>query len=190
MQDYDVTLKSLLQTPGGGFLQRLTGAPVEHWMNIEIPRVQTGRVDLLGRMAAGGLLHVELQSTNDFQMALRMAEYLLWIYRQFGQFARQIVLYVGDAELRMATELKGPSYASSYTLIDIREINASELFASPRVDENVLAILARFENRPAGIRRILGKIATLEAVEPRTGVFAATDSSGTAETGKSGPGRG
>ena len=66
MQDYDVTLKSLLQTPGGGFLQRLTGAAVEHWMNIELPRVQTGRVDLLGRMAAGDLLHVELQSANDF----------------------------------------------------------------------------------------------------------------------------
>jgi hypothetical protein len=34
MQDYDVTLKSLLQIPGGDFLQRLTGAAVEHWMNM------------------------------------------------------------------------------------------------------------------------------------------------------------
>jgi hypothetical protein len=42
-------------------------------------------------------------------MAIRMAEYCLWVYRLFGRFPRQILLYVGDAPLRMETTLRGPS---------------------------------------------------------------------------------
>ncbi len=66
MQQYNVTLKSLLQTSGLFVLERLAGA------------------------------HFELQSTNNPHMPLRMAEYALGVYRQFGSFPRQLVLYVDE----------------------------------------------------------------------------------------------
>src|SRR5207302_5022616 len=49
-----------------------------------------------------------LQSGNDNTMPLRMAEYCLGMLRLFGKFPRQIVLYVGEAPLRMESELRGP----------------------------------------------------------------------------------
>jgi hypothetical protein len=67
-------------------------------------------MDLLGETASGQLLHLELQSIHDALMALRMAEYMLHVWRLYGRFPRQIVLYVGDAPLRMVTKIKEPAF--------------------------------------------------------------------------------
>jgi hypothetical protein len=39
-------------------------------------------------------LHIELQSTNQRDMTLRMPGYSLAIHRQFRRFPEQMVLYV------------------------------------------------------------------------------------------------
>jgi len=43
MQKYDVTLKLLLQGAARQTLIELTGAPVEKWLNVELPKVQNPR---------------------------------------------------------------------------------------------------------------------------------------------------
>jgi len=53
-------------------------------------------VDLLGETEAGDLVHIGLQSSNDHKMPLRMAEYCLRVFRLFGKFPHQVLLYVGD----------------------------------------------------------------------------------------------
>jgi hypothetical protein len=95
MQKYDIALKSLLQTSDVSVLEQLAGVHLARWINVELPQVQTARLDLLGETEAGELFHFELQSANDAAMPLRMAEYALGIYRQFRRFPRQFVLYVG-----------------------------------------------------------------------------------------------
>jgi hypothetical protein len=77
MQKYDITLKLLLQGPARRTMIELTGGAVEKWLNVELPKVQNPRADLLGETADGGLVHVELQSGNEANMPLRMAEYCL-----------------------------------------------------------------------------------------------------------------
>ena len=62
-------------------MQELTGAPVS-------VKLQNPRVDLLGETAVGDLVHIELQSSNDARMALRMAESCLNIYRHFDRLPR------------------------------------------------------------------------------------------------------
>lgn len=57
--------------------------------------MQNQRLDLLGRAGNGQLVQIEAQSANDSAMPLRMAEYSLGVYRQYGQFPLQFVLYVG-----------------------------------------------------------------------------------------------
>lgn len=41
-------------------------------------------------------------------MPLRMAEYALGVYRQFGRFARQCVLYGGEPDLQMSPIVRRP----------------------------------------------------------------------------------
>src|SRR5258708_24573835 len=79
MHEYDTALKLLLQR-ASGLVARELGIHVKRWLNIELPKVQNPRVDLLAETTDGRLVHIEIQSTNDGQMALRMLEYGLLIF--------------------------------------------------------------------------------------------------------------
>src|SRR5215831_665969 len=107
MHDYDATLKVLLKGSAHATLHQLTGTTIERWLDVELPKVQSPRLDLLGQAHDGSLVHVELQTSNDPDMPLRMAEYCLGVYRQFRKFPRQILLYVGQPKMSMESELRG-----------------------------------------------------------------------------------
>jgi predicted transposase YdaD len=108
------------------------------------------------------LAAVELQSTNDRMLPLRMAEYALRIYRLYEVFPKQYVLYVGNEEMKMSSELVGPNFYCRYKLIDIRELDEESLLNSPFDSDNIMAILTNHRNRRQTIQRILQRIATLE----------------------------
>jgi predicted transposase YdaD len=168
MQRYDVTLKLLLQGPARLTMLELTGGAVKKWLNVELPKVQNPRADLLGETADGSLVHVELQSGNEATMALRMAEYCLGVLRLFGKFPRQAVLYVGEAPLGMDSELLGPDVSFRYRMIDIRDLDGDHLLESEETGDNVIAILARLRDHKAAIGKIVGRIADLPAAERET----------------------
>jgi predicted transposase YdaD len=159
MHEYDATLKGILTRLAGSVLARLTGLSVASWHNVELPAVRHRRADLLGETADGRLLHIELQSANQAHMARRMLEYSLAIHRKFRRFPHQMVLYVGNAPLRMRTHLSGPGLSFDCRMTDIRELDAEPLLDSPVLEDNVLAILARRGNDRESVRRILRKIA-------------------------------
>src|SRR5258708_990379 len=135
MQEYDAALKLLLRGSATVTMRALTGTTVEKWLDVELPKVQNTRVDLLGETSDARLVHLELQSGNDTTMPLRMAEYCLGVYRLFGQFPQQIMLYVGEAPLRMAGELRGSDVWFRYRAIDIRELDGEELLKSDEVGD-------------------------------------------------------
>jgi len=168
MQEYDVALKLLLHRPASRIMRELTGTAVAKWLDVELPKVQNLRLDLLGETVDGGLVHVELQSGNDASMPLRMAEYCLGVFRLFGRFPRQIVLYVGEADLKMAGELRGPDVLFQYRLIDIRSLDGNRLLQSPEVGDNIIAILARLRDHEGAVRQIVERIAGLAAAERET----------------------
>ena len=78
MHEYDTVLKALLQSPQSTVLERMTGARIVHWLNVEFSEVKQLRVDMLGATEdPADLVGVELQSANDNKVAIRMAEYAL-----------------------------------------------------------------------------------------------------------------
>ena len=83
MQEYYAALKLLLQSSTNSIIRQATGLTIAHWLNAELPKVETTRADLLGRSDDNTLVHVELQSTNDSTMAFRMADYALRIHSRF-----------------------------------------------------------------------------------------------------------
>jgi hypothetical protein len=162
MQEYDVALKVLLQSPARSTLSELTGMAIAKWLDVELPKVQNLRLDLLGETVDGELLHLELQSTNNSAMALRMAEYCLGVYRLLGRFPRQVLLYVEEAPLRMPTVLRGRRLDFSYAAVDVRNLDGEALLESEEVSDNVIAILAHLRDHQEAVRRIVGRIARLE----------------------------
>ena len=166
VQNYDVALKLLLQGSASATMHALTGAAVVKWLDVELPKVQNLRLDLLGETAGGGLVHVELQSANDVAMPLRMAEYCLGIFRLLGRFPQQVVLYVGEPRPRMECKLHGPDLLFQYRLIDIRTLDGDHLLESEAVGDNIIAI--RLRDHKEAVRRIVKRIAGLAATERET----------------------
>jgi len=79
---YDTAFKLTLQHVDVA-MQELLGSTVKSWKNIEFPQVRAPpRADLLGETKAGELVHLELQSGNAKDMAIRMLEYGLAVLRQ------------------------------------------------------------------------------------------------------------
>jgi hypothetical protein len=162
MHDCDITLKSLL-TESVDFILRRMGQndSVARWLNVELPKVQNQRVDLLAELASGRLLHVELQSTNDPKMPLRMLDYGVGILRTRGVFPLQLVIYVGNGPLRMANRLQTEGLTYEYSLIDIRNIDGEALLESPLISDNLMAVLTNLDDSVSAIRRIMMRIATV-----------------------------
>ena len=176
MQGYDAALKLLLQASSRSVMQQLTGLRVERWLNSEIPKVQTSHADLLGATEDGKLVHIELQSSNDADMALRMAEYALRIYRKFRKYPRQTVLYVGEARMRMKALWREPAaLAFRYHLLDIRDLDGVSMLNSPQIEENLLSILTRLPDARTQVREVLSRIARLEEPARRDALARVSD---------------
>jgi hypothetical protein len=168
MQEYDVTLKVLLRGSARLTMRELTGGVVEEWLDVELSKVQSPRVDLLGKTADKSLLHLELQSTNDTTMPLRMAEYYLGVFRMFQSFPRQLLLYVGEAPLGMNSELRSPDCWFRYRAMDIRDLDGDHLLESADIGDNVIAILAQLRDHREAVHRIVEKIAGLTGSDRQT----------------------
>ncbi len=174
MQDYDATLKILLQSPASSCLAQLFGearaarsgnrTTIERWLNPELPQVRAPRADLLGETLAGELFHLEIQSGNDSSMAIRMAEYALAAYIKYKRFPVQLVLYVGEPVMSMKETVRLPETGASVLqyqcrFVDIRDLDGEALLASPYLGDHILAVLTRLSQQRANVKRILQRIA-------------------------------
>ena len=163
MHEYDAILKRILMRFTSDAASVFTGIKASRWLNVELPRVRNLRVDLLAESSEGRLLHIELQSTNDRSMARRMLDYSLSIYDRFGVRPEQLVLYTGEAPLRMSGVLE--PYAFECRIVDIRDFDPEPLLASDNLAENVITVLMRHPEPREALRRILGKIAKASPAE-------------------------
>lgn len=165
MPEYDSALKLLLRQPARRAIAMLARVPMRKWLDIELPKTQNLRMDMLGEDMVGDLHHIELQSTNDSGINLRMAEYALGTYRLLRKFPRQTVLYVGEAPLTMPDELRGSDFWARYRAIDVRDLDGEALLASDDVGDNVIAILTKLRDHREAVRKIVAKIGTLPESE-------------------------
>jgi predicted transposase YdaD len=154
MHEYDAALKITLQHVDVA-IRDLVGSAVTRWHNIEFPKIESRRADLLGETETGELAHIELQSTNDEDMPIRMLNYYIHVRKKFGRYPQQVVLYVGDEPPRMETELRGPALDYSYRLIDVRDLDGERLLKSERVDDNIIAMLTRLSDRRLAAQLVL-----------------------------------
>jgi hypothetical protein len=159
MHEYDVALKRILTRPGSMLLTALTGSPSLRWLNVEVPKVNNLRVDLLGESPDRELIHIELQSRNEKDFPMRMGEYSFAVGLRYGRLPRQVALYVGVEPLRMKNEIAGLDGAFRFYLVDIRDLDGELLLASDSPGDNVIAILTQLGGQPDAVRRILKRIA-------------------------------
>ncbi len=158
-QHYDLTLKKLLKDIPVELLKILTGFDTGKFLDIALVNIQYRFPDLIIELPDNSILHIEIQSASDSTMLMRMYLYSALIFSQYRKLPRQIVLYVGNKPHNM--ENKIGTY--SYEIIDIRDINCSELLQSNKPEDVVLALLCKSENMDVTISKIVEKLSTLPA---------------------------
>jgi hypothetical protein len=161
---YDLVVKDLFQRDHPSLLDQLTdGVAVREVLSVELARVEERRADLVLLLADGTILHIEFQSGNDKDMPYREGIYCLLLGQKYRRRVRQVVLYVGQAKMRMDDRVDLGETKSSYRLVDIREMDARKLMASGRPGDLALAMLA--DGGPEQVLEIAKRASELKGAE-------------------------
>ena len=163
-QHYDVSLKLLFQRSQGVVARTLFGGPVAEWLNVELPKVQNTRADLLARGKDGSLRHLELEAGNTRHLGRRVAEYYLGFHRRLGAHVEMVVLYVGKRPLRMTGAFTTRSMRFEFRLLDMREFDGEPLLNSDDLGDNMLALLTRCDQERV-LRRVEDRLRKLPGGE-------------------------
>ncbi|SFD01776.1 conserved hypothetical protein (putative transposase or invertase) [Chitinophaga sp. CF118] len=91
------------------------------------------------------VLHIEWQSQNDKNMAYRMAEYAVMLYRKYRIPVEQYVIFIGKGGVKMSSELKHKNLQFRYEIIDFKKFDYKLFLHSEKPAIKVFAILANFE---------------------------------------------
>lgn len=154
----DITLKSLITEAGDEMLRFLIGGgKLAEWLNVELPQVRNPRVDLLARLTTGDLLHLELHGDNRMTPE-RMLEYGVGIWRSQGKFPKQLLVYLGNAEMRILNEVRLEGLQYRFEKIDIRALDGDAMAESGSMAVRIVSMLAGSRDRRNAIRRIMMKM--------------------------------
>ncbi|SFE44496.1 conserved hypothetical protein (putative transposase or invertase) [Chitinophaga sp. CF118] len=108
------------------------------------------------------ICHIEWQSQNDKNMAYRMAEYAVMLYRKYRIPVKQYVIFMGQDAVTMKTTIKHKNLRFWYKIISLKEIDYKFFLQSEDPEIKVFAILANFGNddTETALENILQEIST------------------------------
>ncbi|SEW46159.1 hypothetical protein SAMN05428988_6271 [Chitinophaga sp. YR573] len=106
------------------------------------------------------ILHIEWQSQNDKNMAYRMAEYAVMLYRKYGIPVKQYVIFMGKDAVTMKTTIRHENLKFWYKIIPLNGIEYKFFLQSDKPEVKVFAILANFgnDNIEKALKNILQEI--------------------------------
>jgi predicted transposase YdaD len=158
MQTKDITSKQLLKRMAADLANLLLKLDIDpesvELLETQHQRVEERRADLVVRAlrrgeTETGILHIEIQNSNDADMPLRMLRYYTDIRFQHRSGAlHQYLIYIGKQDLRIPDTLHDTKLSYSYHILDMRTVDCSLLLAQDTPDALVMAILCDFKQRP------------------------------------------
>ncbi|MBU0654555.1 MAG: DUF4351 domain-containing protein [Gammaproteobacteria bacterium] len=170
----DITSKHLLKRMAADLANLLLELDIDpnsvELLETQHQRVEERRADLVVRatrrgQADSGILHIEIQNSNDPDMSLRMLRYYTDIRFQYRDGAlHQYLIYIGKQPLHMAATLPDPALSSyRYHILDMHTVDCSLLLARDTPDALVMAILCDFRERPVQdvVNYIAGRLKAL-----------------------------
>lgn len=159
---FDITLKDILSAKPKRLFKLLTGSEEAEVLDVEFAETKLRKPDVVLQLQNGSIYHIELQSTNDKDMPLRMLEYRLHLMKQFeGKVIKQKVLYIGQPQLTMQSSIVSEDLQYKFELIDIRQLSCEELLSSDTIYDVIVAVLCSSGGELQTIRQILQKVAQI-----------------------------
>jgi len=156
--EYEVVVKDMFTRDPPVLLKRIArGRKLGLPLNVELALVHGRIADLFFRTGKRRLLHIEVQTANAKNMAVRSGVYALLGAEKYGaDFVDQVVLYIGRRKMRMLDRLDIGAVKVRFRLINVNEISAAELLRSPNPSDWVIAMLGK--NGTKELKTILRRI--------------------------------
>ena len=109
------------------------------------------------------ILHIEIESNDNQDMVIRVAEYHAIIYRKYKLPIEHIVFYLGEEKSTMRTHLQDEVIFTGFTKIEVREFNTEALLSSKVPEYLILAILSKYPKEEAEniFRKVIEKLLSL-----------------------------
>ncbi len=168
MGKIDITLREVIQEIPNKFIELLTGKNARKLLDTSLPEVKERRADLLVELEDDSILHLELQTSNDKNMPYRMLEYYMLISSKYpSREINQMVLYIGESQLKMDSKISKANLNYKYILKDIREISCKELMKSSNVMDRIIAVLCEIEDEEKYFIELVNRLDEMEAKERR-----------------------
>lgn len=150
INQYDKILRENMEAALPGLIKDLLGIDAVHMEELpdDLQQTKERKPDVLKRITDKNgetfLLHVELQTTDEKEMVLRMAEYFIMLLRRYRLPARQYVIYLGMGVPNMADHVQVERLHFSYQLIVLSAVDYHLLLSASNPEEKIYAILADF----------------------------------------------
>jgi predicted transposase/invertase (TIGR01784 family) len=174
---FDTVCKFLVETFSTDFAAWLLGEPIALTeLSPSELSLEPIRADALMLLQSATLvLHIEFQVRPDPDMAFRMADYRLRVYRRFPEKAmRQVVIYLypsrSEAVYQTAFEIPGTRH--EFEVIRLWEQPPSSFLSSPGLLP--LAVLAQTQDRPEVLRRAAAQIECIPDRRTQSNIAAST----------------
>jgi hypothetical protein len=161
--EVDAVIRELLRQPRCRLVEDLTGSAIKQFLPEHFPSTQERIPDLMGVLANGRPLHLEVMGYNDPLIGSRMYD-LRGLFRNANPglgALLQIVVYVGQAPMNMPDRVEEDGLSLRYRLLDIRDLRAEPFLESGSVGDAVIGMLCSGGNNREYVRRTLQRIAAL-----------------------------
>lgn len=166
-QDFDKVLKKTFSRVYQSLIHKLLDLDISN-SPVKLPssfsRTKEKRPDFAIRVKQIGkedhIVHVEFQTQNDENMHKREFGYygdFLW---EYDLEVIQYVIYLGNGEPTMKTEIKHRNMSFTYSTICLNKIDVNLFLDSDKPHEIVLAVLCKYDKKdaPKIIKQILEKL--------------------------------
>ena len=174
---FDTVCKFLVETFSTDFATWLLGKPATLTelspSELSLEPIRADALILL--QSEETILHLEFQSRPDSNMAFRMADYRLRVYRRFPEKAmRQVVIYLqpSPSEALYQTTFEIPGTRHEFEVIRLWEQPSSIFLSAPGLLP--FTVLSATEDRPDLLRQVARQIETLPEARLQSNVAAST----------------
>jgi len=162
---YDIPLRKLIKDLPINFLKLVFGKDFKSsevkFLDVKLPKLFEREADLIIE-SKGEIYHLEIQSSDDPKMALRMLYYYALIYENYGKIPHQAVVYIGKKPLRkMKNYLRLPHLNFDFELVDLNTIDCNLLLKSHSPEDWIISVLCNIRNEEKTLKELLNKFLSL-----------------------------
>ncbi len=124
----DILSKIWLRRGSDGILsRRVCGGRIVQQLATEQPQILNLQADMLVRNERDEIHHIEFQSTNEADFALRMLRYFVYFRFEYRQPIHQTVFYIGKEPMRLDTVFEELRTVHRFDVVNLQDCEAGEI---------------------------------------------------------------